>query len=147
MRAFVLSVLLFCAIALGAQGQVLMRGDVDYFVVGSRVRIEVEEITNFGETTTDRLRFRLWASRDRWNPSERGRVIAISLLPRLQPHENRHDLHPRVHFHRPGRWYFVTLILEERTVDSGGNPKWDIRDVVDFGADYFREPFNPLWPF
>ena len=127
--------------------QVQMSGHVDYVTAGSRVRLYVEELNNWSDVTTDRLRLRLWASDDEWNEFDRGRLIAFALLPRLRPFETRHDLHPRVHLNiPPNGWYHVTLTVEERVVDETGK-HWELRDVVEFdGEHYFRRNFVG-WPF
>jgi hypothetical protein len=142
-----LALLLLFTVA-GARAQVLMSGDVYYVSQGSRISIFAEEITNVGAETTDRLRFRLWASKHHhWSQYNRGHLIAFTLLPRLFPYEVWHDVHPRIGLHRPSNgWYYVTLTLEERVVDARGT-HWEFRDVIAFdGQTYFRRDFVG-WPF
>lgn len=139
----------FLAAAVGAQAQVVMRGDVNYWTSGSRVRVEVEDITNFSDQTTERLRFVLWASEDPWENFDRGRVIALKALPRLGPHRNFDDVRRTMHLYRPPTgWYYVTLTLAERTVDENGKVRWEIRDKVEFdGRHYFSRSRFPFPPF
>jgi hypothetical protein len=142
--------LLLAATAIGTQAQVVMRGDVNYWTYGSRVRFEVDDITNFSDQPTDRLRLVLWASEDPWEEFDRGRVIGLMALPRLNPRQNLDDVHRTTHLYRvPSGWYYVTLVLAERTVDENGQVRWLTRDKVEFdGQRYFsrRSPF-PLFPF
>ena len=132
----------------GAKAQVLMGGDVDYLIHGSRARVFVEDITNFGTETTGRLRFILWASEDRWQEFDRGRLIGFALLPRLTPGRDLDKVRRTLHFDRPPTgWYYLTLTLEERVLDTEGGAHWEIRDVVEFdGQHYFRRGWSP-WPF
>jgi hypothetical protein len=136
-----LALLLVLGGAAGAHAQLVARGDVDLWFYGSRVRIDFEDLTNFSDAQTDRLRFRLWASEDPWRTYDRGELISIGALPRLQPNQNLSDFHRTVHVHRPDDpgWYYLTLTLEERTFDENGQKSWQIRDVVEFdGRRFFR---------
>jgi hypothetical protein len=137
------------ACAVGTRAQVRMGGDVDFWTYGSRIRVFVEEITNFGDTTTDRLRFRVWGTKDRDDDFSQGRLFAMGLIPRLRPNETLHDVGRTLHLFRPpSGWYYVTLTLEERTFDEEGQPQWEVRDVVEFdGQYYFRRSDYRYFPF
>jgi len=121
--------------------QVLMRGDIRYDVFGSSVFIYVEDIINFGDATTERLRLKLWASDDPWTEEHPGRVLAVTRLPKLRAHRDFDHVSRYVHLNRPPTgWYHVTLTLEERVFAEDGTFHWELRDVVKFdGRDYFRE--------
>lgn len=141
--------LLLLAVA-PARAQVALLGDVDLWFYGSRVRIDFEELANFNDVATDKLRVRLWASEDHWETWDRGEVIAIGNIPRLQPDRVRHDFHRTLHVHRPNDsdWYYLTLTLEERTFDESGTKRWEIRDVIEFdGRKYFRRSGWSPFPF
>ena len=148
MRIPLLVVLFVAFTAIGARAQLVMRGDINYLTAGSHIHIEMDALTNFGDQTTDRVRFRLWASEDPWRFYDRGHLIAFGRLPRLRAHENISDVHRTVHLYRPSSgWYFVTLTLEERTIDESGQIHWEIRDAVEFdGQEYFSRDFDG-WPF
>ena len=135
--------------ALAAPAQVVMRGDVHYWISNSRVRVDVEDITNFGDQTTDRLRFVVWASEDPWEYYDRGRVLAVVALPRLGAHRNFDDVGRTMRVHRPPTgWYYVTLGLMERKVDENGQVRWVVRDKVEFrGQHYFSRSWFPDFPF
>jgi hypothetical protein len=139
--------ILFLIATNAGAAQVNMSGHVDYTTYGSRVRLFVEEINNLSDVTTDRLRLRLWASEDHWDPLDRGRLVAFLLLPRLYPYQHLHDVSHRVLLDiPPSGWYHVTLTLEERVIDETGK-HWELRDVVEFdGEHYFRRNFVG-WPF
>jgi len=148
MRILLLAILLTLSAAAGSKAQVLMSGDVDFFIHGSRLRVFIEEITNLGDETTGRLRLTMWASEDRWREFDRGRLIGFSLLPRLRPHQDLDDLRRTLHFDRPPTdWYYVTLTLEERVFDDEGNPRWEIRDVVEFDGQYYIRRGWDHWAF
>ena len=143
----VLFVALFLAAA-GAQAQVVMRGDVDFWTYGSRVRIEVEDITNLDDETTDKLRLVLWASEDPWEDYDRGRILALTALPRLGPNYNFDDVRRTTRLYRPPHgWYYVTLTLAERTVGEDGRVRWEIRDKVEFDGRYHFGPSSVPSPF
>ncbi len=149
-RSALFCVWLVIASAVGAQAQVLMDGHVGYRILGSGVTIYVEDIENLGNTTTDRLRLRLWVSDHHWSGPEAAQPIAVASLPRLRPQRDLDDVHRTVNLHRPSTdWYYVTLTLEERVVEPDGSKHWEIRDAVEFdGQRYFvRHTFNPFWPF
>ena len=137
------------AATFGAKAQVVLRGDVNYWTYGSHVRVAVENITNFGDQTTDRLRYVLWASKDHWENYDRGRVIALTALPRLGAHRNFSDVNRTMHLYRPPTgWYYVTLTLAERTLDESGKVRWEIRDKVEFdGLHFFTRSSLPPFPF
>ena len=147
-RILVLAAVLTMGALTGARAQVLMDGDVDFVIYGSRVRVYVEDITNFGSETSGRLRFILWASEDRWEEFDRGRLVGFALLPRLAPQQDLDDVRRTLHFNRPPTgWYYLTLTLEERVFDTEGQPHWEIRDVVEFDdRHYFRRGLGH-WPF
>lgn len=134
---------------LGAQAQVLLRGDVWYAIYGDRFRLEADAFSNYGDQTTERLRFRVWASEDRWETYERGRVIALGALPRLRAEQTRYDLHRTVRIHYPHTdWYYITVTVEERFFDELGKARWDIMDIVEFsGRRYLRDPDDWWRPF
>jgi hypothetical protein len=149
-RYLMIGTWLLIASAIGAQAQVLMRGDIGYDVFGSRVFIFVEDITNSGEVETDRLRLRLWASKDHWTEEHPGRVLAVTTLPRLDAHHHFEHMDRNVHLHRPPiDWYYVTLTLEERVVAEDGTRSWQLRDAIEFdGREYLTDySFNPFCPF
>ncbi len=149
-RYLIIGAALFLATAIGAKAQVLMHGHVWYQFFDSSVNIYIEDVTNFGEVTTDRLRLRLWASDNHWKPEHPGRVLATTRLQKLKAHNDHDYVRRNTHLHRPSTgWYYVTLTLEERVVAEDGAKHWEIRDVIEFeGEDYIREHvFNPLWPF
>lgn len=146
-RWFLLSLfgLLLCGAT--AHTQVLMDGYIDYQISGSRMHIFIEEITNYSTTTTDRLRLRAWASEHRWHPNRKGRLIAFSLLPRLLPFEDRDEIHLSRPLHRPRTgWYHITLTLEERTFDEGGNAKWVLHDAIEFHDRVYFRRSSDWWP-
>jgi hypothetical protein len=135
---------------MSAQAQVVALGDLDLWFYGSRVRIDFEDLANFSDAETDRLRFRLWASEDPWETYDRGEVISIGLLPRLQANQNLSDFHRTVHVHRPDDtgWYYLTLTIEERTFDENGQKRWHIHDVIEFdGLKFFRRSSWFPFPF
>jgi hypothetical protein len=148
-----LFLLLLMAVLLGsvapARAQVLMRGNLDYVTSLNRVRIYIEDITNFGPERTDRLRLRMFASKEHWREDRPGRLIAYSLFPRLYPGEDREDVVLSRPLRRPhdDDWYYVTLILEERMFDEERRAHWVIQDQVSFGQDYFYDesPFPWDW--
>lgn len=126
-----------------------MDGYIDYETYGSRMLIFIEELQNYSDVATDRLRLRLWASEDRWRPTRRGRMLAFSLLPRLLPFEDRDFIELDRPWRRPpSGWYYVTITVEERVIDEGGNRTWEIRDAIEFDdRHYFRRSVWPPFPF
>ena len=142
-------VLLAGLLAFSAKAQVLMSGDVDFDVFGSRIRIFIENISNLGDETTDRLRLRVWGTKDRDDHFSEGRILAVGLIPRVRPHDTFHDLRRTLHvFRPPSGWYFVTVALEERTFDEEGQVHWDPRDAVEFdGQYYFSRSGRSYFPF
>ena len=147
-RFFLLSLI---AVLLGssapAQAEVLMRGHLDYYTTGSRIRIFIEDITNFSSETTGRLRLRMYASKYHWREDRPGKLIAFSLLPKLLPGEDRDDIVLSRPLRRPhdSDWYYVTLILEERVFDEEGRAQWVIQDIASFGQDYFYDESPFPW--
>jgi hypothetical protein len=132
------------------RAQVALLGDVDLRFYGSRARIDFDELANFGDVATEKLRVRLWASEDHWETWDRGEVIAIGAIPRLQPDRVRHDFHRTLHVHRPddSGWYYLTLTLEERTFDESGKKSWEIQDIIEFdGRKYFHRSSRFPLPF
>jgi len=123
-----------------------MRGHLDYATSPSRIRIYIEDITNFGTEITGRLRLRMFASKEHWRADHPGRLIAFSLFPRLYPGEDREDIVLSRPLRRPSDddWYYVTLILEERVFDANGHAYWLIHDVVSFGQDYLYDNDGPF---
>ena len=149
MKIVLLAVLLTVSAALAGKAQVLMSGDVDFRVYNSRIRLFVENITNLGDETTDRLRLRVWGTKDRDDHFSEGRLLAVGLIPRVFPHDTFHDLRRTLHVFRPPTgWYYVTLTLEERTFDDEGQVHWELRDVVEFdGLQYFSRSGHDHFPF
>ena len=149
-RNLIIGAALLLVTAIGARAQVLMDGYIDYQIFDSSVTIYVEDITNFGDVTTDRLRLRLWASEHRWSEEFPGQVLATTRLQKIRPHHDLDYVRRNTSLHRPSSgWYHITLTLEERVFADDGTHYWELRDVVEFeGEDYIREHrFNPLWPF
>ena len=142
---FLLLALLLGSVA-PARAQVLMRGHLDYSTSPSRIKIYIEDITNFGTETTGRLRLRMFASKDHWREDRPGRLLAFSLFPKLLPGEDREDIVLSRPLHRPSDddWYYVTLILEERLFDDAGHAYWVIQDIVPFGQDYIYDNDGPF---
>jgi hypothetical protein len=146
-----LILLLLMAVLLGsvapARADVLMQGHLDYATSPSRIRIYIEDITNFGSEQTGRLRLRMFASKDHWREDRPGKLIAFSLFPRLYPGEDREDIVLSRPLRRPhdDGWYYVTLILEERVFDENGVATWLIQDVVSLGQDYFYDDSPFPW--
>jgi hypothetical protein len=149
-RYLMIGAALLLVMAISARAQVLMDGYIGYQFFDSSVNIYVEDVTNFGDVTTDRLRLRLWASEHSWSEEHPGRVLATTRLQKIKSHRDLDHVRRNTHLDRPSTdWYHVTLTLEERVVAEDGAHHWEIRDVVKFeGEDYIREhSFNPLWPF
>jgi len=148
-RRFLLLVSLLLGVSFLRGAEVRMNGYIDYQPAGSRMLIFIKELQNYSDETTDRLRLRMWASEHHWRANRRGRMIAFSLLPRLFPFEDQHDIDLNRPWRRPPNgWYYVTLTVEERTVDEGGNVKWVFRDIVEFDdRHYFRRDVWPPFPF
>jgi hypothetical protein len=132
-----------------AQAQVVMRGDVGIRLDDNRARVWVEDITNFGGVDTDRLRFRLWASEDEWRDGGDRELLSVMPVGRLRAHENRSEIRRKGPLWEPDSgWYYVTLVLEERSADQTGAVRWVPRDRVEFdGRFYISKRFNPFWPF
>ncbi len=131
-----------------AQAQLLLRGDASYWVYGDRVRVNLEDITNYSDQTTGRLRLMVWASRDRWEYFDRGRLLGYGLLPRLLPGQNLSNVRRTMDLNEPRTgWYYITVTLEERVPTARGGWRWTIRDRVEFDQrEYFwRAPEG--WPF
>lgn len=128
-----------------------MRGDIFFDFFGSRAFIYIEDITNFDDRTTDRLRLRLWASKEPWSFDHPGRVLATTRLPRLGAGRDLDDVHKNTRLHHPSStgWYHVALTLEERVVAEDGSRQWEVRDAVEFdGRVYFvDDDWDPFWPF
>jgi len=148
MRVALVIVLLAVA-AFGAKAQVVLRGDASYWIHGSDVTVEVEDITNFGDKTTERLRFVVWASKDHWENYDRGRILGLEALPRLGAHANFDGVRRTMHrYDVPNGWYYVTLTLAERIVDENGKVRWEIRDGVEFDERrYLGRSSVPVSPF
>jgi hypothetical protein len=153
MKAIWTPVLLFItalALTTKADAQILMRGDIDYFLSGRHIRVEIDDITNFNETPTDRLRLRVYAVEedDNWSVSRPGRPIAVRALPSLDANENRSHIRRTDHIRIPSTgWYYIVIALEERATDEFGQKIWEIRDAVEFDdLHFFRRPWD-FWPF
>src|SRR5688572_4227954 len=149
-RSLMLGAALLLATTLVTKAQVLIHGHVGYEFFRSSVNIYVEDITNFGDVTTDRLRLRLWASEHNWTPEHPGRMLTTTRLPKLKPQHDHDYVRRNTHLNRPpSGWYHVTLTLEERVFAEDGSHYWEIRDVVEFeGERYIRDDsFHPHWPF
>ena len=141
--------LLFLACAVpAARAQLLMRGDASYWVYRDRIRVNVEDITNYSDQTTGRLRFMVWASEDPWEYFDRGRLIAFGLLPKLLPFQNLSDVHRTMDLHKPHTgWYYITVTLEERVLTESGTMRWVIRDKIEFNEQQFFRRFSDSWYF
>ena len=149
-RNWMLGAALLFATTLGARAQVVMRGYIGFDIFRSDVVIYVENIANFGDTTTDRLRLRLWASDDHWTPQHPGRVLAVARVQKLKAGRDHDYVDREAHFSRPDTgWYRVALTLEERVIAEDGTQTWELRDAVEFYGEYFfrEHTFNPFWPF
>jgi hypothetical protein len=148
-RTYVLSLfcLLVCAgmpVARGAE--IFMDGHIDFAVSGSRMHIFIEDITNFSDTRTDRLRIRMWASEDRWHPDRKGRLLTFTRIARLGPFGDFDDVNLSRPWHRPPPdLYYVTITLEERTFNEEGVAEWVIRDAVEFNDRFYFSDWD--WPF
>jgi hypothetical protein len=148
LKIVLLAGLLTLSAAFAGKAQVLMSGDVDFQVYGSRIRIFVEDITNLGDETTDRLRFRVWGTKDRDDHFSEGRIFAVGLIPRIFPHRDLDDVRRTLHLFRPSTgWYYVTLTLEERTFDEEGQVHWEVRDVVEFDGLHYFSRSRDYFPF
>ena len=120
------SVLVF---AQGARAQVQMDGQVWFSMVGSRLTVFIEELENLSDSTTDRLRMKVWASEDHWSASDQGYFLGAATLPRIAAHGDRDNQRRSMKLHRPDTdWYYVTVVIEERVVDESGQARWEIRD-------------------
>lgn len=144
MKRLFLSFLLALAVH-SASAQVIMRGDVDVWTTHSRLRIFTERIENQSDTPTDLLRFRVWATDRPWGLPGDKHSLGVVVIGKLGAEQGRWDVRrsTRMSWPDPG-WWFVTLTLEERSIDpQTGRKIWNIRDVVEFDEDYFgwRGPF------
>src|SRR5690348_5834337 len=124
MKRFCLSAiaLLFVAwVAPSAQAQLVLRGDASYWVRGDRMRVNIEDITNYSDQTSGRLALMVWASKDPWESFDRGRLIGWTSIPRLLPNQNLSDVHRTITINRPSTgWYYITVTLEERVRTESG---------------------------
>jgi hypothetical protein len=147
MKKILIPLLALFVTVFGAQAQVVMRGDVDFSIRRSRIRIDIDDLTNFNDVRTDRLRFRVWASEHHWTDYRPGHLIALGGLPRLQAHQNRHNVHNTVHLHYPDTdWYHITVTVEERVVSDSGTT-WEIRDAIEFDDQVWLADPDDFWPF
>ena len=134
-----------CAVP-AAQAQLLMRGDASYWVRGDRIRINIEDITNFSDETSGRLALMVWASEDPWETFDHGQLIAYSLLPKLLPNQNLSDVRRTMAFHKPRTgWYYITVTLQERVRTESGTLRWVIRDKIEFNEQQFFRRFSDSW--
>ena len=134
-----LSCSLLCAAPL-ALAQPDVSGYTRYTIDGSRIHISIGELSNPSDTRTERLRVRMWASEEDWQPDRKGRQITIAMLPPLKPLAELYgvDVSARLHY-PPEGWYYVAMTLEERTLDENGTRRWVIRDVVLSDYRYYFE--------
>jgi hypothetical protein len=147
-RVFVLFLLVLAASVASVNAQVLMRGDIDLWTSGSRLRMYAERIENQGDTATDLLRFRAWATDRPWGLPGEKHSLGIVVVGRLQPQQGRWDVYRSTRLSRPDRgWWHVTLTLEERAFDENGRKIWLVRDVAEFDEVYFYGRVNPFWPW
>jgi hypothetical protein len=147
--AFSLLLLAFAVINVKA-ADVVIRNDVDFALHSSRVTVWIEDLTNFSDERSGRLRWRLWASEDRWDPEVKGHLLSLATLRPLGAHTNREDVRRTRHLRRPhdSDDYYVTLTLEERVRDEDGNSHWEIRDTVEFDDRvYISESSFHFFPF
>ena len=143
-----LTLLFFACAVPAARAQLLMRNDASYRIYGDRIRINVEDITNYSDQTTGRLRFMVWASKDPWDFYDRGRLIAFGLLPRLGPYQNLSDVHRTMDLNKPSTgWYYITVTLEERVRTESGTLRYVIRDKIEFDEQYYFWRPRLGWPF
>jgi hypothetical protein len=135
-----LSCSLLCAAICIAQAQPDLSGYTRYTIDGSRIHIEIGELSNPSDARTERLRVRMWASEDDWHWDQKGWQITIAALPRLKPLAELYgvDVSARLHY-PPEGWYYVAMTLEERTFDENGARRWVIRDVVLSDYRYYFE--------
>jgi GT2 family glycosyltransferase len=150
-RWFLLALLclLTCGGLTTANAQVLMGGHIDYEIWGSRIYVYIEDITNFSEERTGRLRWRMWASEDPWRPERKGYMLTFRPVGRLGPAADHDDLDFSRPWHRPpSGWYYVTFTLEERTFDENGAVLWVLRDAIEFdNRRYFSRWDDDDWPW
>ena len=141
--------LLFLACAVpAARAQLLMRGEASYLVYRDRSRVNVEDITNYTDQTTGRLRFMVWASENPWDYYDRGRLIAFVLLPRLLPYQNISDVHRTMGLNKPHTgWYYLTVTLEEQVRTESGTLRFVIRDRLEFNERQYLWRAGDGWPF
>ena len=141
--------LLFVACAVPtARAQVLMRGDASYLVLRDRIRVNVEEITNYSDKTTGQLALMVWASKDPWEFSDRGRLIGWASLPRLLPLQSHSDVHRTIAYQKPHTgWYYITVTLEERVRTESGTLRWATRDRIEFNERQYFWRAGDHWPF
>src|SRR6185295_15946672 len=78
--------------AVPGHAQVLMGGDIGFVNCGSRLRLFVEHITNLGDETTDKLRIRIWGTKDSGDHYFEGRLLSAASIPRVFPHQDFDDL-------------------------------------------------------
>jgi hypothetical protein len=133
-----------------ARAQVFLGGDIGFIFTdhGSRVRLYVEHINNVGDTTTDRLRIRLWGTQDHDDAYFEGRVLSNALVPRVYPHQTFDDLRRTFRlFDPPSGWYYVAVTLEERTFDELGKVHWVVRDAAYLDGQYYFNLHDHWHPF
>jgi hypothetical protein len=143
-----LCLLLLAATLNTASAQVLLRGDIDVWSHGSRLRIYSERIVNESTEPTDILRFRVWATDRPWGLLGDKHSLGTVQIGRLGAEQGRWDVYRSTRISWPDRgWWFVTLTLEERAFDQNGKRIWLIRDVVEFDEDWFPGHWDPFWPW
>lgn len=143
--------LLLFAASLGAARAQIRIDDAELSLRSSRVRMEVEDLQNFGTNTTGKLRIVLFATDDEWDDTNDRKALAKFAVKRLQPGQYRHDVHKTVHMRRPDHWgwYWLTVAVQERARDANGTLRWITRDFIAFDrAVYFASSSHEApWPF
>lgn len=146
-----LLLLLLLAASLGAAHAQIRIDDASLRLSYSRVRMEVEDLQNFGTNTTGKLRIVLFATDDEWDDTNDRKALATFAVKRLQPAQYRHDVHKTVHMRRPDHWgwYWLTVAVQERATDSNGTLRWITRDYVEFDRPVYFAPrsHEAPWPF
>ncbi len=135
--------LLFAITASSAHALVLLNGDISFYRYGERGRVRIDRLVNFEEVKTGRMRVRIWATEDEyWDDSHRHNVGQFFLNP-VQAASTYHNIRRTVRLRNPSTgWYYVTLTLEERVVETGGTVTWRLRDTVELDDPVFfvRKP-------
>lgn len=163
-RLTVLALLLCGFVSARAQeitpGFVYMRGDADLEFSDSRVWVDVDVIENLSTNRSELLRFRVFATENRFGENGDIHVLGKGVIRRMngghikldENHEPVYDtngvpeivsrrrinVHKSFHMSDPDRGlWFITLALEERVKVPGEKARWVIRDAYPFGRQRF----------